>query len=313
MKISFLILFFLFLSSISISTGKVVLVLGGGGARGIAHIGVIGELERMGIEIDGVVGTSIGAIIGAAYAYGMEPDDMMDLVRIFVDSGDVKPLVDTDGALKRGALIPSKKLEELLRKIFGRIRIEDLKKEFRCVAYDAKNLKKVVFKSGDLVKAIMASSAYPGVIEPVIMNGEILIDGGLVDNLPIDVAKKMGGDFIIVSDISSGLIWQIPMDYLEKMEDFEPFVLKVIKSIRIPQVSGTILDEVYGSVLNALKLREYSMIPDYDDADIVIRPFMDVKAGTWDFKPYNSYYLLGEIAVERERERMVSYRRGELN
>lgn len=287
---------------------KIGLVLSGGAARGLAHIGVIEKLNEFGIKPDIVVGTSIGAIVGAAYAYGLNVEQMSEMVRIFVENGALENLIDFTGAVNRGGIVPHSRIEKYFRTFFGNVRIEDLKIKYACMAYDLNSEEEVVLKSGDLVEAITASSAFPGVFEPVKMKNMSLIDGGIRDNIPIDVAKKMGADIIIVSDVSQKKFSYFPRWYIESVGTIEDVVKNFLKLIPLkgtmPNFLSVLLKSIEGKNdnygLNLLGL------PDYEGADVVIRPYPDDKDKyLWDFKEYDLLYFYGVVAAERERKLLM--------
>jgi predicted acylesterase/phospholipase RssA len=301
---------FLFLVVISVIfvqsfATKIGLVLSGGAARGLAHIGVIEKLIELGIEPDIIVGTSMGAIVGAAYASGFNTEQMLALVRIFIEDGALESLVELSGATERGGIVPHEKIDEYFRTFFGNTKIEDLKLTYACVVYDMVSKKEVVLKSGDLVDAITASSAFPGVFEPVKINDMVLIDGGIKNNIPIDVAKNLGADLIIVSDVSQKNFSYLPRWYIESVGTIEETVRNFLKFIpereKLPNLLGVLLESIenktddYG--LNLLGL------PDYAGADVVIRPYPDDKDKyLWDFYEYDLLYFYGVIATEREKK-----------
>jgi NTE family protein len=213
--------------------GRVGLVLGGGGARGAAHIGVLKVLERERIPVHVITGTSVGAIIGGLYSAGYSAEEIetiitsIDWIDIFRDETarpelpmrqketDLGILADLEIGLVAGrltipmTLVRGQKLDLFLRKMFmGRSDVrsfDDLPIPFRCVATDIGVVKPVVFQSGDLELAIRSSMAVPGAFAPVHHDGKVLVDGGIVDNLPIDVARQMGADRLIVVDVGQPL------------------------------------------------------------------------------------------------------------
>lgn len=212
---------------------RIGLVLGGGGARGAAHIGVLKVLERERIPIHAIAGTSIGSIVGGLYAAGYSPDEIehaigsIDWLDIFHDGTarrerpmrqketDIGTVANLEVGLAEGhltfptTLIRGQKLGLWLRRMFlGRGNVEnfdDLPIPFRCVATDIGEVKPVVFKSGDLALAVRASMAVPGAFAPVKHDGRVLVDGGIVNNIPIDVARQMGVDRVIVVDVGQPL------------------------------------------------------------------------------------------------------------
>lgn len=213
---------------------RIGLVLSGGGARGAAHIGVLRELQRQRIPVDVIAGTSMGAIVGGLYASGLAVDEIEDALRsidwsdIFDDNTDRRRLsvrrkrdddlflLDKEAGLRDGELaitpgiIKGQKLYlELTRLTLHVSSVDDFDRlaiPFRCVATDIASGEAVVLGEGDLATAIRASMAVPAIFSPVERNGIILVDGGISDNLPVDVARRMGADIIIASDISSPLL-----------------------------------------------------------------------------------------------------------
>lgn len=175
---------------------KVALVLGGGAARGYAHVGVLRVLEEEKIPIDLIVGTSAGSVVAALYASGMTSKHMEEMG----DSIDKWALADF--TLPKKGLIKGEKLEALLNKRFKDVDIEQLRIPFAAVAADLKTGQRVVLKSGSVTKALRASCSVPGIFVPVEYNGMLLIDGGVVDQIPVEVAKELGADIVIAVDIS---------------------------------------------------------------------------------------------------------------
>ncbi len=211
---------------------RIGLVLGGGGAAGVAHVGVIQALERMGIRPDVVTGTSMGAIVGGLYAAGFTPEELGEAVTtidwgsIFNDKSDrqlLHPLrrdsridpfsVQADLPFSIGdrgievdaGIIDAVKLSLTLRRLAARAEgvadFDDLPIPFRAVATDLVTGDAVVLGSGDLASAIRASMSIPALFPPVEIDDRLLVDGGVVNNLPIDVARAMGADVVIVSEI----------------------------------------------------------------------------------------------------------------
>lgn len=211
---------------------KIGLALSGGGARGAAHVGVLRVLEEMRIPIDYIAGTSMGSIIGGLYASGMTPDEIetaletMDWEHIFDDAPPraersfrrkrdddlylvkAKPGISDQGELKfpTGAVQGQKfalVLRELTLPITTLTDFDRLHIPFRAVASDISNGHSVVLGSGDLVAAMRASMAVPGAFAAVDIDGRLLVDGGITNNLPIDVVRDMGADIVIAVDIST--------------------------------------------------------------------------------------------------------------
>lgn len=185
---------------------KVSLVLSGGGARGIAHIGVIEALEEKGFEISAVAGTSMGALIGGIYALGKI--DVYKNWLCTLDKMKVFSLVDfTFSGL---GLVKGDKLFHKMRELIEDANIEDLRIPFVAVAADIINKKEVVFTSGSVLDAIRASIAIPTVFTPVKTETGLLVDGGIINNLPIDHIKRSNGDILIAVNVNAHIPYDKP-------------------------------------------------------------------------------------------------------
>lgn len=172
---------------------KVGLVLGGGGAKGAATVGVLKAIEESGVPVDMIVGTSIGSIVGGLYAVGLRSAQLDSMFR-------AQSWVD----LFKGSVMGDS-IVHTLRRMAGNCTVTDfdqLPLPFRCVAVDIKKLREVVLSSGDLATAMRASMAIPVVFKPVQLDGMTLVDGGVLNNLPVDVAQAMGADRIIAVDLA---------------------------------------------------------------------------------------------------------------
>ncbi len=179
---------------------KVGLVLGCGGAKGLSHIGVIKFLEEMEIKIDFIAGASIGALIGGAYASGLSIKELEDIA-LETDLTSTAKLF-SPGFGKSG-LVTGSKVQEFLTSKLGNKKIENLQIPFTAVATDIITGQEIHFNKGDLVEAIRASISIPIIFQPVIWNNIVLVDGGLVNPVPIDVARRMGADHIIAVNVLS--------------------------------------------------------------------------------------------------------------
>lgn len=177
------------------------MVLGGGAARGWAHVGVLRALDEAGIKPDLVVGTSIGALIGAVYAQG----GISAVEKIVQSLGHQHFISFFDMVLSRSGLMDGRKVRRLLRKAITTNEIKDFDIQFAAVATNLKTGQTVAISSGDPIEAVRASIAVPGLFTPVMKDGVPLVDGGLVDPVPVDVAREMGADYVIAVDISSGV------------------------------------------------------------------------------------------------------------
>ncbi|HKM39337.1 MAG TPA: patatin-like phospholipase family protein [bacterium] len=177
------------------------IALGAGAARGLAHIGVLQVLETEGIDIHYVAGASIGSLIGAFFAAGIELDRMEQLAA----SLRLKHLVDFGGLPGKGGVIQGEKLRQLLNTFLRGLTFDDLRLPFAAIATDLTTGEEVAFRQGSVVTAIMASCAIPGVFVPVRTSGRILVDGGLVDRVPVRILHKMGAGKVIGVDVGPNL------------------------------------------------------------------------------------------------------------
>ena len=177
---------------------KIGLALGGGGARGAAHIGVLEELEALGIEADLLAGTSIGAAVAAMTAAGLSPKDVQDFFERFSLPSVFK------FQSKQPAISDNRKLTQLLESFIGRPTFAELKKPLMVVATNFVAKNEVVITEGDVVSAVIASMSIPVLLPPVQRNGLTLVDGGLVNNTPFDVVRAHGATFTIGVDLGNG-------------------------------------------------------------------------------------------------------------
>ncbi len=181
-------------------TGRGIgLVLSGGGARGFAHIGIVKALREAGIPIDLVGGTSMGGILGAGVAQRWSIDELTERFRkAFVD---VNPL--RDYTLPFVSLVSGRKVSRMLKNAFGDLTIEDLPLEFFCVSSNLTTGHSEVHRRGELWRWLRASVAIPGVLPPVLHNGEVLVDGGTMNNLPVDAMRELGRGPVIGCDVGA--------------------------------------------------------------------------------------------------------------
>lgn len=173
---------------------KIALVLSGGGARGIAHIGAIEELEAQGYEISSIAGTSMGALIGGIYAIGK----LKEYKEWLYTLDRIKVLKLMDFSFSMQGLIKGDKLFKVLHEIVPDKNIEDLPIPFAAVATDIQNKKEVVFTKGSVADAVRASIAIPTIFTPVVKKGAVLVDGGIVNNIPVNRVKRTSGDKLVV-------------------------------------------------------------------------------------------------------------------
>lgn len=213
---------------------RIGLVLAGGGAKGAAHVGVLKVLEELRIPVDYIVGTSMGSIVGGLYASGMSPQEIeraiqeIDWTDLFVDApnrADRSFRRKTDDALylfkaKPGfsdgkiklplAYIQGQKFDLQLNRLTQHVAVvsdfDKLPIPFRAVAADLETGEEVILKSGSLARSIRASMAVPGAFDPVELDGRLLVDGGIANNIPVSIAREMGADVVIVSELGTAML-----------------------------------------------------------------------------------------------------------
>tara|TARA_Y100000310_G_scaffold293020_1_gene322288 strand:+ start:13597 stop:14580 length:984 start_codon:yes stop_codon:yes gene_type:complete len=190
---------------------KIGIALSGGAARGISHIGILKVLEKEKIPIDYIAGTSIGSLIGAFYASGIPINEIEKIMK----TTKWRKLVDF--TTPKTGFITGKKIENRIKEIVENKNFEDLDIPLSIVSTELNRGEKVIFKHGNLTKAIRASISIPGVFEPVIDKNSTYADGSMVDPIPVDVLKDMGADIIIAVDLTID-VKQTDLSELEKEE-----------------------------------------------------------------------------------------------
>jgi len=204
---------------------KFGLALGGGSARGLAHVGVIQTLKAYNIPIDIIAGTSIGSVVGSLYATGASIDQLEEAALSMKKS---KTLFLIDLALPHSGLISGKRIEEMLNDLaLGDKTFDDLKIPFAAVAADVESGAEVVLNQGKVIDAVRASISIPGIFTPVKYQNYYLVDGGVVDPVPVDVVQKMGADIIIavslakISPYTAVLMIDKETGHLKEVENLE--------------------------------------------------------------------------------------------
>ena len=220
---------------------KVGLAFGGGGARGFSHIGVIKAFEEYGLKFDYVAGTSVGSLIGAAYAKGMTSQEMYNRA---------KKLKVKDIKTNKIFFTPSKTdgLQSLAVELFGDIDIQELPTPFSAVAVDLKSTKEVCISHGNLAKALAGSCCVPGIFQPVEFGDRLLCDGGLQNTIPANVPRYFGCDYVVSVDCNSTRTYGTDSSK----------VLDVLGcSIRILMKSNAIKGYIYSDVMIATNNKKF--------------------------------------------------------
>lgn len=279
------------------------LVLSGGGARGASHIGVLKILEKLHIPVDIITGTSMGAIIGGLYAYGYSPEEMekflaeVDWDEVFIDKpqrsqlnyrrkqDDSNFLIKLESGFKNGklvmptGLVQGQKLNLLLKSLTlsAPEHFDSLPIRFRAVAADIETGEAVVMDQGGLATAMRASLSIPGIFSPVEWKGRLLVDGGFANNIPVQLARDLGADILIVVDLSS--------EPRKRGELSSPF---------------SILNQTLGFQILHNSVAQLSTLT---SEDILIQPDMDKYSST-DFKFSAEMVAKGVMATELKSQQL---------
>lgn len=248
---------------------KIGLALGSGGARGFAHLGVIKVLKEEGIPIDFISGSSMGALVACFYAAGL---DMNHLYKL---SSSFKRKYYLDFTVPKMGFIAGKKVKDLIRIFTHGKMIEELDVPVAIVATDLMSGEKVIFKKGPIADAVRASISIPGVFIPEKINGRLLVDGGVVDRIPVSVVKEMGAEFIIAVDVS----------HVKTNTEITSIYDVIMQSIDIMQ----------------MELVDHRMIA----SDIMIRPRVE-KYNSRAFTNIEDIILIGEEAARNNIDKIKS-------
>lgn len=239
---------------------KVALVLGAGAAKGFAHIGVLKVLEAQKVPINMIVGTSVGSFVGSLYAAGYDAFALQKIA-LSLDRWDVAELTLPDKGFLKG-----ERLRDFINSKVKGLPLEKLKIPFYAVATDIRTGEEAVFANGNTGMAVQASCAIPGVFQPATFSGHSYVDGGVVNPLAIDVARRHGADMVIAVDITAGIDQKVPAGTMET----------IMKSI----------DIMYNRI-SQLTIAQ---------ADLVIKPMVSL-LGAADFSQRNEAIMEGERAA----------------
>lgn len=238
------------------------LVLSGGGARGYVHLGLIRALEEIGIPVDMLAGTSMGALVASAYAFSQ---DYASCYRLAASFGDPKKLLDR--TLPLVAIAESRNVTETFQTMFGDTLIEDLWVPFSCVSANLTRAEPVVHERGALWKAVRASTAIPGVFTPLVHEGDVLVDGGIMNNYPVDILReRIGTGLIIGSNAESA--------YRNQAYDFGPSVSgwQVLGQRFLPRSRRRKYPSIMGTLMRATSVSSKHLSAAADKlADLVVR------------------------------------------
>jgi len=263
--------------------------LGGGGARGLSHIGVLKVLEAEGIRPDVIAGTSIGALVGALYASGLTPDD---LERLALSLNRRQLTMFLDLTFPFSGLIQGKRVTSAVESLVGKMVFADLKVPLACVATDLNTGKAVVIRKGSVAEAVRASIAIPGIMTPALFGNRWLVDGGIVSEVPAGVCRRMGADYVIGVNVIPD-----PARVVQRLESLRESTLPLaaaeqkrnVKRLKPPRVIDimvqTLLISCYRVAMQNLKGTDLAISPDL------------ASIGFWDFHKASEAIAHGEAAA----------------
>ncbi|TLS37646.1 patatin-like phospholipase family protein [Pseudalkalibacillus caeni] len=221
---------------------KIGLALGSGGARGFAHVGVIKALTEAGIPIDYIAGSSMGALVGAIYGAGHDIKTMEKMASLF------KRKYYLDFTVPKMGFIAGNKVKNLINTLTHGKRIEDLSPPLSVVATDLLKGEKVIYRSGSIADAVRASISIPGILVPEKIDDRLLVDGGVIDRVPVSVVKDMGSDFVIAVDVSN----------VKPVAEVTSIIDVILQSIDIMQKEMVRIHEVTADIMLKPALESYN-------------------------------------------------------
>lgn len=284
---------------------RIGLALGSGSARGWSHIGVIRVLEKAGISPEIVCGTSIGSLVGAAYAAGE-----LDRLEHWVNELRWQTVVGLLDLKMGGGLIEGSKLVDFFRSKYNDQGIERLAKAFACVATELASGREIWLREGSVIDAVRASIALPGLLTPAWQEGRLLVDGGLVNPVPVSLCRAMGADIVIAVDLNWDLVGRRNRIASETKTEMAPAANSMIDAIlanfrpsaslseeqQVEQEMPSMLDVMTGS-LNIMQVRITQSRLAGEPADAMIRPRLSDIA-SMDFHRGKLAMAEGERAAE---------------
>jgi NTE family protein len=279
---------------------RIGLVLGSGSSRGWSHIGAIRALEERNIKPDFICGTSVGALVGAAYASGE-----LDRLEEWVSGLAWTTVVRLMDLTWRGGLIRGQRIFTLFRNIFEERNIEDLPVPFGAVATELYSGRELWLRHGNLLDAVRASCAMPGLFTPVVRDNVVLVDGGLVNPVPVSMCRALGAELVIAVDLSWGKLGPYrergravaPREVPGWMARWRPaWAEKKSKVEEIASIPS--IFEVFATSLDVVEIRVARSRLSGDPADVLITPLLPDFA-TMDYHRAKEAIEEGRAAVER--------------
>ena len=257
---------------------KVGLALGSGAARGLAHIGVLAVLEKEGIPVDMIAGASAGAAVGALYAQSKDARQIKKHA-LELNLKQIAQLIDP--ALPKTGFIKGKKIKDFMAQFIGSsTKFSDLKLPLACVATDVETGEEVIMKRGSVLEAVRASISLPAIFTVVRREGRYLVDGGLVDPVPVSLVKQMGADFVIAVNVIPDVEDRIHHQANKRQEG----------KVKEPNIFQIIMQSVH--------IATYAFVrASLEEADIVIEPEV-AHLGAGEFHHAREFISQGELAAQ---------------
>lgn len=242
---------------------KIGLALGGGGVLGAAHIGVLKAVEEMELPIHAIAGTSIGAFIAAFYAFGKNWQEIESIAT------DLNWLDASEISLSQFGILSNEKLGDIIIEHFGEVSFDQAEVPLAMVATDIYSGDKVVLKEGDVARAVMASTCVPGIFNPVEMNDMLLVDGGIVENVPISPLQEMGAEYFIAVALGSGSTRDRPENIIDVVLRAFYFTLESATKMRIKDANLLIKPDLGSASLINTDQTQDLIEKGYDEAKSV--------------------------------------------
>lgn len=292
---------------------KIGLALGAGAARGWTHLGIIDALEALGIKIDIVTGCSIGAYVGAAYASGNLPK----LKEWAFELSDWQVLRLLGVGISRGGLASGEQVFKLLADEFSAAHFSEMQKPFALTATDLYSGREVIFKEGEVVEAVRASCAIPALFPPVKFNGRWLVDGAVVNPVPVNLCRSLGADFVIAVNLSADfrpeMLDKNTQAHIKAQQKTDETLAKNQSFLRSwfspePKDDAPTPPGIMSVMSNSLDIMQARVTRSRlagDPPDILIEPHLrDV--GLLEFEKAQELYAAGKEAVDR-LEKQIMY------
>jgi NTE family protein len=277
---------------------RIGLALGSGSARGWAHLGAIRALEQHGVKFDMICGTSIGALVGAVYAAGQ-----LERLESWVSGLVRREVVRLMDLTWKGGLIRGQRLFDLFRTMFQDINVDALSVPFGAVATELESGREIWLRHGNLFDVVRASIAAPGVFTPVVLDGRLLVDGGLVNPVPVSMCRALGADIVVAIDLSWGKLGP----YRDRRRDVAPqrpeskgLLARLLRGERRdperPHVPS--IFEVFNTALDIVEQRVARSRLSGEPADVLITPLLP-NFGAMEYHRGKEAIAEGRAAVER--------------